>query len=114
MLNRRVNPTLRLLLSAVTVLACRGVPPDLPPGSFDRPVTPRIAAEDRPGTLRVRLLSASGLPVAGSHVIATSPGHPDRGADTDINGFVEFWQLHPGIWAVSASGANGPASARPI
>ena len=112
MLNRTAHSMLLLLLSTATVLSCRGVPPDLPPGSFDRPVTPRIAAEDRPGTLRVQLLNASGLPVAGSQVIATSPGHPDQAADTDANGFVVFWQVHPGIWVVSASAAPGPASSR--
>ena len=106
MMNRRVAHTSSAFLGAFMGLACHGVPPDLPPGSLDRPITPRVSPQDRPGTLRVRVLDSSGLPVPGFHVVAASPGHPDRAADTDTNGLVVFWELHPGVWSISASGRS--------
>lgn len=84
----------------IALLGCHSSPP---PGALHRPVVPRVEEADRPGTLRIRVVSPLGAPLAGADVIATSPGHPQRSARTDETGMVVFWSLHPGIWRVSAS-----------
>jgi len=91
------------LLALLLIVACRGVPPDLPREALQAPVVPRTPASEIPGILRVRIVSEDGVPLPGALVMASSGTHGTHRAHSDDGGMAVFWSLPPGLWQVTAS-----------